>query len=186
VHFCEPIGHRILDGDVMESWQPQPMTPAALDSAKSVAARIVNALGGRGVYGVELLVRGDEVYFADVSTRPYDSGLVTLRSQRLSEFELHARAILGLPIDTIMVSPGAAEVVYAGTESLDGHDERRTERATQALADALAVPESDVRVFAYPKSYPPRRLGVALATAADVTTARDRVRQVATALRKLW
>jgi phosphoribosylglycinamide formyltransferase 2 len=186
VHFCEPIGHRTLDGDVLESWQPQPMTPVALDSAKSVAARIVNTLGGRGVYGVELLVRGDEVYFADVSTRPYDSGLVTLGSQRLSEFDLHARAILGLPVDTIMVSPAAAEVVYAGTESLDGQDDRRTERAAQALADALAVPESDVLIFAYPKSYPARRLGVALATAADVTTARDRVRQVATALRKLW
>jgi phosphoribosylglycinamide formyltransferase 2 len=166
-----------------------------MDAARSIAARVVNALGGRGVYGVELLVRGDEVYFADVSARPYDSGLVTLRSQRLSEFELHARAILGLPIDTIMVSPGAAEVVYAvrenrengeSPESIDTQDERRTERAAQALADALAVPESDVRIFAYRKSYPPRRLGVALATAADVTTARDRVRQVAAALRKLW
>jgi phosphoribosylglycinamide formyltransferase 2 len=190
VHFCEPIGHRQQGGDVLECWQPQPMTPAALEAAKSIAARIVGALGGRGVYGVELLVRGDEVYFADVSARPYDSGLVTLRSQRLSEFELHARAILGLPVDTIMISPGAAEVVYAGpesgAESVDGQDDRRTERATQALTDALAVPESDVRVFADPQSYPRRRLGVALATAADVTTARDRVRQVASALRKLW
>ncbi|MBV8928323.1 MAG: formate-dependent phosphoribosylglycinamide formyltransferase [Mycobacteriaceae bacterium] len=186
VHFCEPIGHRQLDGDVLECWQPQAMTPAALEAAKSVAARIVNALGGRGVYGVELLVRGDEVYFADVSARPYDSGLVTLRSQRLSEFELHARAILGLPVDTIMVSPGAAEVVYARTESLDGHDERRSERASQALCDALSVPESDVRIFAYPHSYPRHRLGIALATGADVTTARDRVRRVGAALRKLW
>ncbi len=97
LHFCEPIGHRQADGDVLEAWQPQQMSPAALDAAKSIAARIVNALGGRGVFGVELLVRGDEVYFADVRTRPHDSGLVTLRSQRLSEFELHARAILGLP-----------------------------------------------------------------------------------------
>jgi phosphoribosylglycinamide formyltransferase 2 len=186
VQFCEPIGHRHLEGDVLECWQPQAMTPAALESAKSVAARIVNALGGRGVYGVELLVRGDEVYFADVSARPHDSGLVTLRSQRLSEFELHARAILGLQVDTIMISPGAAEVVYAGTESVDGQDDRRTERVTRALADALVVPESDVRVFPHRQSYPRRRLGVALATAADVTTARDRARAVGAALRKLW
>ncbi|MBV9091611.1 MAG: formate-dependent phosphoribosylglycinamide formyltransferase [Mycobacteriaceae bacterium] len=188
VHFCEPIGHRQLDGDILESWQPQAMTPGALAAAKSIAARVANALGGRGVYGVELLVKGDEVYFADVTARPYDSGLVTLRSQRLSEFELHARAILGLPVDTIMITPGAAEVVYAGTQtgSAHGPDESRTERATQALTDALAVPESDVRVFGYPQSYPRRRLGVALATAADVTTARERVRQVAEALRKYW
>jgi phosphoribosylglycinamide formyltransferase 2 len=126
------------------------------------------------------------VYFADVSARPYDSGLVTLRSQRLSAFELHARAILGLPVDTIMVSPGAAEVVYAGAEAVDGHDERHAERATMALSDALAVPESDVRIFGARQSYPRRRLGVALATAADVMTARDRVRRVAAALRKLW
>jgi phosphoribosylglycinamide formyltransferase 2 len=185
VQFCEPIGHRQLDGDVLESWQPQAMTPGALEAAKSIAARVVSALGGRGVYGVELLVKGDEVYFADVSARPYDSGLVTLRSQRLSEFELHARAILGLPVDTIMITPGAAEVVYAGTQTgQDASDDGRTERATQALTDALAVPESDVRLFGYRQSYPRRRLGVALATAADVTTARERVRQVAEALRK--
>ncbi|HUO39233.1 MAG TPA: ATP-grasp domain-containing protein, partial [Mycobacterium sp.] len=188
VHFCEPIGHRQQGGDVLESWQPHAMTPGALEAAKSIAARIANALGGRGVYGVELLVNGDEVYFTDVSARPYDSGLVTLRSQRLSEFELHARAILGLPVDTIMISPGAAEVIYAGTQTgaADDADQGRTERATQALLDALSVPESDVRVFGYPQSYPRRRLGVALATAADVTTARDRVREVTTALRRFF
>src|ERR1700754_2786182 len=117
LHFCEPIGHREGDGDLLEAWQPQPVSAPALDAAKSIAARIVNALGGRGVFGVELLVRGDEVYFADIRTHPHDSGLVTLRSQRLSEFELHARAILGLHVDTIMISPGAAEVTYAGAES---------------------------------------------------------------------
>jgi phosphoribosylglycinamide formyltransferase 2 len=186
VHFCEPIGHRQLDGDLLESWQPQAMTPAALDAAKSVAARILNALGGRGVYGIELLVKGDEVYFADITAGPHDSGLVTLRSQRLSEFELHARAILGLPVDTIMITPGAAEVIYAGTDTADSHGDVRTERATQALSDALVVPESDVRVFGYAQSYPRRRLGVALATATDATTARNRVRQVAAALRKFW
>ena len=191
VQFCEPIGHRQADGELLESWQPQQMSDAARDAAKSIAVRIVNALGGRGVYGVELLVKGDEVYFVDVTPRPHDSGLVTLRSQRLSVFELHARAILGLPVDTIMITPGAAKVVYAsqGTgpanADLQG-DDVQTERATQALSDALAVPESDVRIFGHPKSYPRHRLGVALATAADVKTARDRAHQAAAALRKFW
>jgi phosphoribosylglycinamide formyltransferase 2 len=185
VHFCEPIGHHQADGDVLESWQPQQMSPAALDAAKSIAARIVNSLGGRGVFGVELLVRGDEVYFADVRPRPYDSGLVTLRSQRLSEFELHARAILGLPVDTIMISPAAAEVSYAGAESVgvkvDGAD------LGAVLAEALAVAESDVRLFDRPdETDARRRLGVALATAPDPIVARDRARRVSTALRKLW
>ncbi len=186
VQFCEPIGHRTIEGDVLQSWQPQAMSPRARDAARSIAARIVNTLGGRGVYGVELLVKGDEIYFADVHPCLGDSGLVTMRSQRLTQFELHARAILGLPLDTIMVTPGAAEVIYAGTEPVEGPDDAHTERATQALSDALAVPESDVRIFGHPHSYPSRRLGVALATAADVTTARNRVRQVAAALRKFW
>ena len=141
------------------------------------------------MYSVELLVKGNEVYFVDVSPRPSDSGMVTLRTQRLSEFELHARAILGLPVDTIMVTPGAARVVYAepqadaaGTQA----DETRTERATQALFDSLTIPESDVRIFERSASYPQRRLGVALATAANVKAARDRVRQVADALSKYW
>jgi phosphoribosylglycinamide formyltransferase 2 len=185
LHFCEPIGHRQGDGDVLEVWQPQPMSPPALDAAKSIAARIVNALGGRGVFGVELLVRGNEVYFADVRTRPHDSGLVTLRSQRLSEFELHARAILGLSVDTIMISPGAAEVVYGGAESAQG--ENAPANVSAVLADALAVAESDVRLFGgHDETDARRRLGVALATAPDVTTARDRVRRVTGVLRKLW
>jgi phosphoribosylglycinamide formyltransferase 2 len=191
LHFCEPIGHRRVEGFsgelVLESWQPQQMTEAAVDAAKSIAARIVNALGGRGVFGVEMLVRGDEVYFSDVSGHPHDSGLVTLRSQRLSEFELHARAILGLPVDTIMISPGAAEVVYGGAGT--GHTEGALK---DALTEALRVPESDIRVFTahagIPAAFsaPRRRLGLALATAPDVTRARDRVRQASAALRKLW
>lgn len=185
LHFCEPIGHRRVEGFdgalVLESWQPQQMSEAAVDAAKSVAARIVNALGGRGVFGVELLVRGDEVYFSDISGHPHDSGLVTLRSQRLSEFELHARAILGLPVDTIMISPGAAEVVYGGAGP--GHTE---ETLKDALTQALRVPESDVRVFAPHADSPRRRLGLALATAPDVIRARDRVRQASAALRALW
>ncbi|HTH04637.1 MAG TPA: formate-dependent phosphoribosylglycinamide formyltransferase [Ilumatobacteraceae bacterium] len=182
VYFCEPIGHRQADGVVLESWQPQQMSPAALDAAKSIAARIVNSLGGRGVFGVELLVRGDEVYFADVRPRPYDSGLVTLRSQRLSQFELHARAILGLAVDTIMISPAAAEVSYAGAES-----RRSDDVDMRVVGEALAVAESDVRLFDRPdETDGRRRLGVALATAPDPIVARDRARRVSAALRKLW
>jgi phosphoribosylglycinamide formyltransferase 2 len=182
VYFCEPIGHHLTEGDVLESWQPQQMSPAALDAAKSIAARIVNSLGGRGVFGVELLVRGDEVYFADVRPRPYDSGLVTLRSQRLSQFELHARAILGLDVDTIMISPAAAEVSYAGAEATAVKD-----IDLSLVREALAVAESDVRLFDRPdETDGRRRLGVALATAPDPIVARDRARRVSAALRKLW
>jgi phosphoribosylglycinamide formyltransferase 2 len=182
VSFCEPIGHNLAEGDVLESWQPQRMSPAALDSAKSIAARIVNSLGGRGVFGVELLVRGDEVYFADVRPRPYDSGLVTLRSQRLSQFELHARAILGLAVDTIMISPAAAEVSYAGADSAGAKDVDLS-----VVGEALAVAESDVRLFDRPdETDGRRRLGVALATAPDPIVARDRARRVSAVLRKLW
>lgn len=179
LHFCEPIGHRQVAG-TLESWQPQQMTETALGAARSIAARIVGALGGRGVFGVELLVRGDEVYFSDVTAIPRDSALVTLRSQRLSEFELHARATLGLPVDTIMISPGAAEVVYGGSDP--------TPVPTDALVSALRVTESDLRVFAAPSGSgrAQRALGVALATAPDVAKARDRVRQSANALRELW
>jgi phosphoribosylglycinamide formyltransferase 2 len=182
VHFCEPIGHR-TDGGVLESWQPQRLSRAAHDAAKSIAARIVNSLGGRGLFGVELLVRGDEVYFDTVRPRPHDTGLVTLRSQRLSEFELHARAILGQPVDTIMISPAAAQLSYAGAESTDG----RNANLQAVLDEALAVAESDVRLFSRPdETDTPRRLGVALATAQDSIIARDRARRVSTALRKLW
>ena len=185
VHFCEPIGHHQADGDVLESWQPQRMSPAALDAGKSIAARIVNSLGGRGVFGVELLVRGDEVYFDNVRPRPYDSGLVTLRSQRLSQFELHARAILGLSVDTIMISPAAAEVSYAGAESTGLRNDSAD--LGRVLAEALAVAESDVRLFDRPdETDGRRRLGVALATAPDPIVARDRARRVSKALRKLW
>ena len=159
LEFCSPIGHGSTAG-VLESWQPQQLSPAAIDAAKSVAARIVKALGGRGVFSVELMINGDEVYFADVTACPHPSAWVTLRSQRLSAFELQARAVLGLPVDTMMVSPGAARVLdpEAGPPSAD------------ALAAALGVPESDVQRC------------VALATAPDVRTARNRARQVAAAL----
>ncbi|MEV0668907.1 formate-dependent phosphoribosylglycinamide formyltransferase [Mycobacterium sp. NPDC050441] len=182
VQFCEPIGHRQVGADVLESWQPQPLSPAALDAAKSISARIVNSLGGRGVFGVELLVQGDDVYFSDVRIRPHDSGLVTLRSQRLSEFELHARAILGLAVDTIMISPAAAEISYGGADAGE-----LSADISGVLSEALATSESDVRLFGRPgESEAPRRLGVALATAPDVIIARDRARRVGSALRKLW
>lgn len=134
------------------------------------------------MFGVELLVQGDDVYFSDVRIRPHDSGLVTLRSQRLSEFELHARAILGLAVDTIMISPAAAEVSYGGADA----GELSADIST-VLSEALATSESDVRLFGRQgESEAPRRLGVALATAPDVIIARDRARRVGSALRKLW
>lgn len=171
VSFCEPIGHHRESADTLESWQPQHLPSAALDAAKSIAARIVNSLGGRGVFAVELLVRGDEVYFSDVAPRPQDSALVTLRSQRLSAYELHARAVLGLPVDTIMVSPAAMEI------SSDDH-ELADDSWRAALGEALAVAESDVRLF-------PSQRWLATATAPDPIVARDRVRRVASALRRL-
>ena len=163
IEFCPPIGHRDADGDVLESWQPQKMSAAALDAAKSIAARIVKALGGRGVFAVELMINGDEVYFADVTASPGDSAWVTVCSQRLSAFDLQARAILGLPVDTVMISPGAARLISA----------RHT--GAEALTAALGMPESDIQVFGSAG-------GVALATAPEVGTARDRAREVAAAL----
>ena len=161
IEFCAPIGHRGAAGE-LESWQPQELSPAATDAAKSVAARIVKALGGRGVFSVELMINGDEVYFADVTAYPHPSAWVTLRSQRLSAFELQARAILGLPVDTMMVSPGAARVLSPGAGAPSADE----------LTAALAVPESDIRVSG----------SVVLATGPDLGTARDRARDVATAL----
>ncbi|MEZ0340327.1 formate-dependent phosphoribosylglycinamide formyltransferase [Mycobacterium sp. pV006] len=183
VSFCEPIGHQELDGTSVEAWQPQQLSAAALDAAKSIAARIVNSLGGRGVFAVELLVRGDEVYFADVRPRPHDTGMVTSRSQRLTQFELHARAILGLPVDTIMISPGAVEVSYRSAEPAATTD---AARRRQVLAEALVVAESDVRLLdgSDQSSGRPWR-SLAAATAPDVIVARDRVRRIAAALRGL-
>lgn len=173
--FCEPIGHRQQNGDYVESWQPMPMSQIALDNARSVAARVTGALGGRGIFGVELFVRGDDVWFSEVSPRPHDTGLVTMGSQRFSEFELHARAVLGLPVDVTLTSPGASAVVYGGVEA---------EAPTYAgLAQALAVPEADVRIFGKPVAHERRRMGVAVATAEGVDEARDRARAAAAAIR---
>lgn len=169
--FCEPIGHLQESGDYIESWQPQPMSGAAIAAAKDVASKITTALGGRGLFGVELFVKGDDVYFSEVSPRPHDTGLVTLRTQRFSEFELHARAILGLPVDTTLVSPGASAVIYGGVDA-EGI-------AFDGVADALAVPETDLRLFGKPESFVRRRMGVAVSTAGDIVTARARATEAA-------
>lgn len=170
-YFCDPIGHLQQDGDYVESWQPQPMSPTALARAREVAGAVTGALGGRGVFGVELFVKGDDVYFSEVSPRPHDTGLVTLRTQRYSEFELHARAILGLPVDTAMITPGASAVIYGGVDAPG--------IAFDGVADALRVPETDLRLFGKPESYRRRRMGVAVSTATDVATARARATDAA-------
>lgn len=175
--FCEPIGHRQDRGDYVESWQPAQMTQVAYESARSVAARISGALGGRGVFGVELFVKGDDVYFSEVSPRPHDTGMVTMGSQRFSEFDLHARAILGLPIDTTLISPGASAVIYgAGDEGGDGVP------SYSGLATALTVAETEVRIFGKPSSHDRRRMGVAFSTAETVDESRRRATAAASAV----
>jgi phosphoribosylglycinamide formyltransferase 2 len=176
IEFCSPIGHVDVGAEVVESWQPQKISTAAMDAARSVAARIVKALGGRGVFAVELMINGDEVYFADVTAYPRESAWVTLRSQRLSALDLQARVILGLPVDTMMISPGACQVLNPGSsgQSVGGMP------TADALSGALDVPESDVRVFARPADPDGKgRLGVALATGPDLETARKRAREAA-------
>ena len=174
-HFCAPIGHRQVDGDYVESWQPQPMSPLALERAHDIAQRVTDRLGGRGIFGVELFVRGDEVWFSEVSPRPHDTGLVTLASQMQSEFELHARAILGLPVDTRLLRPAASAVIYGGVDAPGV--------TFEGVAEALAVPESDLRLFGKPVSYVKRRMGVALARADTIDEARERAREAARRVR---
>jgi phosphoribosylglycinamide formyltransferase 2 len=174
-YFCEPIGHRQEKGDYVESWQPQEMTAAALSAAQKVAKLITDALGGLGLFGVELFVKGDEVWFSEVSPRPHDTGMVTMCSQRLNEFELHARAILGLPVDVMLTKPGASAVIYGGMES--------DNLSYVGLASALDVPNSEVRLFGKPVSFVRRRMGVALATGANVAEARDSAQKVASLVR---
>ena len=165
-YFCEPIGHRQESGDYVESWQPQAMTPQALIEAQRIAKAVTDSLGGLGLFGVELFIKGDQVWFSEVSPRPHDTGMVTMASQRFNEFELHARAILGLPVDTRMLAPGASAVIYGGVDAdalvFDGLDA------------ALRVPEADIRLFGKPESFVRRRMGVALATAPGVEEARAR------------
>ena len=169
--FCEPVGHRQVKGDYVESWQPQAMSPAALATAKDIAAKVTGALGGLGLFGVELFVKGDQVWFSEVSPRPHDTGLVTLCTQTLSEFALHARAILGLPVDTVLRNPGASAVIYGGMEAQG--------TAFEGVAEALRVEGADVRLFGKPESFERRRMGVALARGANVDEARERAREAA-------
>ncbi|MBS3911668.1 MAG: formate-dependent phosphoribosylglycinamide formyltransferase [Hydrogenophaga sp.] len=178
-HFCDPIGHVQVSGDYVESWQPHPMTPAALAESRRIAKAVTDDLGmghdgqpsGLGLYGVELFVKGDQVWFSEVSPRPHDTGMVTMITQWQNEFELHARAILGLPVSTTLKSPGASAVIYGGVDAhgivFDGVD------------DALRVPNSEVRLFGKPESFTKRRMGVALVHDADVDVARTQAKLAA-------
>ena len=170
-HFCEPVGHLQVNGDYVESWQPQPMSPTAIAAARDIALRITTELGGRGIFGVELFVKGDRVWFSEVSPRPHDTGLVTMATQVQSEFELHARAILGLPVDVRLRAPGASAVIYGGVE---GRGIRYED-----VGHALSVPESDLRLFGKPEAYKKRRMGVALATGGSIAEARERATECA-------
>jgi phosphoribosylglycinamide formyltransferase 2 len=170
-HFCEPIGHVQKDGDYVESWQPQPMSGKARARAREIAAAVTDNLGGLGVFGVELFVKGDQLWFSEVSPRPHDTGLVTLVSQFQSEFALHARAILGLPVSVEMKSPGASAVIYGGVEA--------GALCFEGVEEALAVPDSELRLFGKPESFVKRRMGVALARAADTDEARLRAKSAA-------
>ncbi len=174
-HFCEPIGHVQVAGDYVESWQPHPMSAVALQKSREIAKAITDNLGGQGLFGVELFVAGDQVWFSEVSPRPHDTGMVTMATQWQNEFELHARAILGLPVDTTLRSPGASAVIYGGVQAqgiaFDGVDE------------ALRVPGTELRLFGKPESFEKRRMGVALARDADVERARENAKLAASKVR---
>ena len=170
-YFCEPIGHLQKRGDYVESWQPQAMNSQALVESKRIAKAVTDSLGGLGLFGVELFIKGDQVWFSEVSPRPHDTGMVTMASQRFSEFDLHARAILGLPVDVSLRDPAASAVIYGGHES--------DNLVFTGIDAALAVPNSDLRLFGKPVSFVKRRMGVALATGQDVTEARARAKLAA-------
>lgn len=174
-HFCEPIGHLQVSGDYVESWQPQPMSVRALERARQIARDVTENLGGQGLFGVELFVSGDQVWFSEVSPRPHDTGLVTLVSQLQSEFELHARALLGLPVDTSLRAPAASSVIYGG---IDAQAVRY-----DGVAKALAEPGTDLRLFGKPESFAKRRMGVGLAADTTVEAARAKARRVSGAVR---
>ena len=173
--FCAPIGHRQVKGDYVESWQPQAMSAAALARSQEIAGKVTEALGGLGVFGVELFVKGDEVWFSEVSPRPHDTGLVTLATQTQSEFALHARAILGLPVDVSQREIGASAVIYGGMDA-EGI-------AFEGVAEALSVPTADLRLFGKPEAFERRRMGVALARGETTDLARERALEVAAKVR---
>lgn len=164
--FCPPIGHIQIDGDYRESWQPHAMTASALQKSQDIAKKVTDALGGRGIFGVELFIKGDDVWFSEVSPRPHDTGMVTMVSQSMSEFELHVRAILGLPISEITCTPGASAAILSDIE---------TESPTfEGVEDALKEPGTWVRIFGKPKAHKRRRMAVALATAKTIEKARQK------------
>jgi phosphoribosylglycinamide formyltransferase 2 len=174
-YFCEPVGHVQVGGDYVESWQPQPMTGRALTRAREIAKRVTDNLGGRGIFGVELFVQGDRVWFSEVSPRPHDTGMVTMITQAQSEFELHARAILGLPVSTELRTPGASAVIYGGMNAKG--------IAYEGIDDALRLPHVEVRLFGKPEAFPKRRMGVALAYGRDFGEARQRAKLCASLVR---
>jgi phosphoribosylglycinamide formyltransferase 2 len=173
-HFCAPIGHKQVDGDYVESWQPHPMSPMALQRAREIALAVTGNLGGQGLFGVELFIAGDQVWFSEVSPRPHDTGMVTMITQVQNEFELHARALLGLPVDVTLRQPGASSVIYGGVDAqavtFDG------------VARALAEPGTDLRLFGKPESFVKRRMGVGLASADTVDAAREKALRVSAAV----
>ncbi|MBI3777022.1 MAG: formate-dependent phosphoribosylglycinamide formyltransferase [Gammaproteobacteria bacterium] len=173
--FCDPIGHVQVKGDYVESWQPQPMSETALWRARDIAKKVTDNLGGRGVFGVEMFVKDDHVWFSEVSPRPHDTGMVTMITQVQNEFELHARAILGLPVNTELRTPGASAVIYGELEAKG--------IAFEGVDEALRVPHSDIRLFGKPESFAKRRMGVALAYAHTVKEARDRAKLAASKVR---
>jgi phosphoribosylglycinamide formyltransferase 2 len=172
--FCAPIGHIQKQGDYVESWQPQTMQDVALEQAQAIARQVTDNLGGLGLFGVELFVAGDQVWFSEVSPRPHDTGMVTMMTQWQNEFELHARAILGLPVSTALRNPGASAVIYGGLDAAS--------ISFGNLEQALSVAGSELRLFGKPEAFERRRMGVALAQAEDVDTARERARQAAAAV----
>jgi phosphoribosylglycinamide formyltransferase 2 len=173
--FCEPIGHVQVAGDYVESWQPHAMSALALARSREVARAVTDNLGGRGLFGVELFVKGDHVWFSEVSPRPHDTGMVTMASQRQSEFELHAKAVLGLPVDTSLREVAASAVIYG---AMNAHG-----IAFEGVADALAVPGASLRLFGKPEAFIKRRMGVALASGGSVDDARSRARLAASCVR---
>jgi phosphoribosylglycinamide formyltransferase 2 len=176
-HFCAPIGHRQVKGDYVESWQPQPMSALALKKSQEIAAAVTGNLGGRGLFGVELFVKGDHVWFSEVSPRPHDTGMVTMTTQWQNEFELHARAILGLPVSTALRNTGASAVIYGGLEEKG--------IAFDNANQALAIPQTELRLFGKPESFVRRRMGVALAYGDDVDECRTRAKLCAAAVKPI-
>lgn len=170
-HYCHPVGHVQVNGDYVESWQPQRMSGIALQRSREIAKTITDNLGGQGLFGVELFIKNDEVWFSEVSPRPHDTGMVTMVTQHQNEFELHARAILGLPVSVDMISPGASAVIYGGLNSKGV--------VYSGLDEALSVPQTDLRLFGKPEAFERRRMGVALAYADNTETARERARLAA-------